>query len=131
MILLIFCRLFLFAIVIALLLICSLWKKRHTLFCTGWSTSSNHRTPSEGDSAGSCYAPPHYSRCSSFYHAPPPYNEVRMIYHGFLLLPMCQKYFFLLKLTISFILLFKGHIETRLVSISLQLCKRWIKKWRQ
>ncbi|KAL7028614.1 hypothetical protein ACKWTF_005925 [Chironomus riparius] len=68
--------LFLFAIVIALLLICSLWKKRHTLFCTGWSTSSNHRTPSEGDSAGSCYAPPHYSRCSSFYHAPPPYNEV-------------------------------------------------------
>ncbi|KAG5682703.1 hypothetical protein PVAND_012037 [Polypedilum vanderplanki] len=67
--------LFLFAIVIALLLICSLWKKRHTLFCTGWS-STNHRTPSEHDSAGSCYAPPHYSRCSSFYHAPPPYNEV-------------------------------------------------------
>lgn len=32
--------------------------------------------PSEGDSTGSCYAPPHYSRCSSFYHAPPPYQEV-------------------------------------------------------
>lgn len=58
-----------------MLLFCSLWKKRHTL-CCGWSTSSNHRTPSEGDSAGSCYAPPHYSRCSSFYHAPPCYTEV-------------------------------------------------------
>lgn len=46
------------------------------LFCTGWSSSSN-RVPSEGDSAGSCYAPPHYSRCSSFYHAPPPYTEVK------------------------------------------------------
>lgn len=69
-------RLFLFAIVIALLVLCSLWKKRHALFCAGWSTSSSHRVPSEGDSAGSCYAPPHYSRCSSFYHAPPPYTEV-------------------------------------------------------
>lgn len=29
-----------------------------------------------GDSAGSCYAPPQYSRCSSFHHAPPPYTEV-------------------------------------------------------
>ena len=67
---------FLFAIVLALLLICSLWKKRHVLFCTGWSSSSN-RVPSERDSAGSCYAPPHYSRCSSFYHAPPPYTEVK------------------------------------------------------
>lgn len=67
-------RLFLFAIVLALLLLCSLWKKRHSLFCAGWSTQSNHRVPSEGDSTGSCYAPPHYSRCSSFYHAPPPYQ---------------------------------------------------------
>lgn len=46
------------------------------LFCSGWSTPSN-RVPSERDSAGSCYAPPHYSRCSSFYHAPPPYTEVK------------------------------------------------------
>lgn len=61
---------------LALLLFCSLWKKRHTLFCTGWSNPSSHRVPSEGDSTGSCYAPPHYSRCSSFYHAPPPYTEV-------------------------------------------------------
>lgn len=58
------------------MLLCSLWKKRHTLFCTGWSSASSHRVPSEGDSTGSCYAPPHYSRCSSFYHAPPPYQEV-------------------------------------------------------
>lgn len=64
-----------FAILLAVLLFCSLWKKRHIL-CCGWSTSSNHRTPSELDSAGSCYAPPHYSRCSSFYHAPPCYTEV-------------------------------------------------------
>lgn len=48
------------------------------LFCSGWSAPSSHRNaPSEGDSAGSCYAPPHYSRCSSFYHAPPPYTEVK------------------------------------------------------
>ncbi|CRK91197.1 CLUMA_CG004880, isoform A, partial [Clunio marinus] len=67
--------LFLLAILISLLLFCSLWKKRRT-FCSGWSTSSSHRTTSEGDSAGSCYAPPHYSRCTSFYHAPPPYTEV-------------------------------------------------------
>lgn len=70
-------RLFLFAIVLALLLLCSLWKKRHVLFCSGWSTPSNRVPPSEGDSAGSCYAPPHYSRCSSFYHAPPPYSDVK------------------------------------------------------
>lgn len=47
------------------------------MFCSGWSTPSNRVPPSEGDSAGSCYAPPHYSRCSSFYHAPPPYSDVK------------------------------------------------------
>ncbi|CAO1394938.1 unnamed protein product [Diamesa serratosioi] len=66
---------FLFAVVLALLLFCSLWKKRRQ-FCSGWGSSSNHHSQSEGDSAGSCYAPPHYSRCSSFHHAPPPYTEV-------------------------------------------------------
>lgn len=39
--------------------------------------SQNYRSQSEIDSAGSCYAPPQYSRCSSFHHAPPPpYTEV-------------------------------------------------------
>lgn len=65
-----------FAIVLALLLLCSLWKKRRALFCPRWNSTSNNRAPSELDSTGSCYAPPHYSRCSSFYHAPPPYQEV-------------------------------------------------------
>ncbi|XP_011549569.3 uncharacterized protein LOC105381525 isoform X2 [Plutella xylostella] len=34
------------------------------------------RAASERDSAGSCCAPPHYSRCSSFHLNPPPYSEV-------------------------------------------------------
>ncbi|KAG7307396.1 hypothetical protein JYU34_007582 [Plutella xylostella] len=35
------------------------------------------RAASERDSAGSCCAPPHYSRCGSFHLNPPPYSEVR------------------------------------------------------
>ncbi|XP_059612827.1 uncharacterized protein LOC132259280 [Phlebotomus argentipes] len=63
------------AIILALLCACSLWKKRRQL--CGWGVSgAGHSTHSEGDSAGSCYAPPQYSRCSSFHHAPPPYTEV-------------------------------------------------------
>ncbi|XP_041977619.1 uncharacterized protein LOC121731971 isoform X2 [Aricia agestis] len=34
------------------------------------------RNRSEGDSAGSVYPPPRYSRCGSFHQAPPPYSEV-------------------------------------------------------
>uniref|UniRef100_A0A182QDY2 WW domain binding protein VOPP1 n=1 Tax=Anopheles farauti TaxID=69004 RepID=A0A182QDY2_9DIPT len=65
---------FVFAVVLALLCTCSLWKKRRQL--CGWDTSARH-SQSEGDSAGSCYAPPQYSRCNSFHiHAPPPYTEV-------------------------------------------------------
>ncbi|XP_055683262.1 uncharacterized protein LOC129790075 [Lutzomyia longipalpis] len=63
------------AIILALLCACSLWKKRRQL--CGWGVpGAGHSTHSEGDSAGSCYAPPQYSRCSSFHHAPPPYTEV-------------------------------------------------------
>uniref|UniRef100_A0A182N184 WW domain binding protein VOPP1 n=1 Tax=Anopheles dirus TaxID=7168 RepID=A0A182N184_9DIPT len=65
---------FVLAIVLALLCTCSLWKRRRQL--CGWDTSARH-SQSEGDSAGSCYAPPQYSRCNSFHiHAPPPYTEV-------------------------------------------------------
>lgn len=66
-------RCFVLAIVLALLCVCSLWKKRRQL--CGWGTSRPHYQ-SEGDSTGSCYAPPQYSRCNSFHHAPPPYMEV-------------------------------------------------------
>ncbi|XP_055911565.1 uncharacterized protein LOC129945721 isoform X2 [Eupeodes corollae] len=61
------------AILLALLCAYSLWKKRRTL--CGWGFTEHH-VQSEGDSAGSCYAPPQYSRCSSFHHPPPPYTEV-------------------------------------------------------
>ncbi|XP_055846835.1 uncharacterized protein LOC129912563 isoform X2 [Episyrphus balteatus] len=61
------------AILLALLCAYSLWKKRRTL--CGWGFTDHH-VQSEGDSAGSCYAPPQYSRCSSFHHPPPPYTEV-------------------------------------------------------
>lgn len=62
------------AIILALLCACSLWKKRRQL--CGWGTHA-HRAQSEDDSAGSCYAHPQYSRCSSFHlHAPPLYTEV-------------------------------------------------------
>ncbi|XP_053678634.1 uncharacterized protein LOC128729011 [Anopheles nili] len=65
---------FVLAIILALLCTCSLWKRRRQL--CGWDTSARH-SQSEGDSAGSCYAPPQYSRCNSFHiHAPPPYTEV-------------------------------------------------------
>lgn len=60
------------AIIIAILCACSLWRKRRQL--CGWGSSGPHSQ--SGDSAGSCYAPPQYSRCSSFHHAPPPYTEV-------------------------------------------------------
>ncbi|XP_053948069.1 uncharacterized protein LOC128856777 [Anastrepha ludens] len=61
------------AIILAILCAYSLWKKRRTL--CGWGFTE-HRAQSEGDSAGSCYAPPQYSRCNSFHHPPPPYTEV-------------------------------------------------------
>ncbi|XP_037937266.1 uncharacterized protein LOC119672660 [Teleopsis dalmanni] len=61
------------AIILAVLCAYSLWKKRRTL--CGWGFPEHH-AQSEGDSAGSCYAPPQYSRCSSFHHPPPPYTEV-------------------------------------------------------
>ncbi|XP_063706285.1 uncharacterized protein LOC134835340 [Culicoides brevitarsis] len=65
---------FVLAIVLALLCLCSLWKKRRQL--CGWG-NSRPNYQSEGDSTGSCYAPPQYSRCNSFHHAPPPpYMEV-------------------------------------------------------
>ncbi|XP_052868123.1 uncharacterized protein LOC128274042 [Anopheles cruzii] len=65
---------FILAIALALLCACSLWKRRRQL--CGWGTSGRH-SQSEGDSAGSCYAPPQYSRCNSLHiHAPPPYTEV-------------------------------------------------------
>ncbi|XP_073828798.1 uncharacterized protein isoform X3 [Musca autumnalis] len=61
------------AIILAILCAYSLWKKRRTL--CGWGFNEQH-AQSEGDSAGSCYAPPQYSRCNSFHHPPPPYTEV-------------------------------------------------------
>ncbi|KAJ6638159.1 hypothetical protein Bhyg_10892 [Pseudolycoriella hygida] len=61
------------ALILAILCACSLWKKRRQL--CGWGLSPGPHSQS-GDSAGSCYAPPQYSRCSSFHHAPPPYTEV-------------------------------------------------------
>uniref|UniRef100_A0A1I8Q871 WW domain binding protein VOPP1 n=1 Tax=Stomoxys calcitrans TaxID=35570 RepID=A0A1I8Q871_STOCA len=61
------------AIILAILCAYSLWKKRRTL--CGWGFNEHH-AQSEGDSAGSCYAPPQYSRCNSFHHPPPPYTEV-------------------------------------------------------
>ncbi|XP_037025640.1 uncharacterized protein LOC119067017 isoform X2 [Bradysia coprophila] len=60
------------ALILAILCACSLWKKRRQL--CGWGSPGPHSQ--SGDSAGSCYAPPQYSRCSSFHHAPPPYTEV-------------------------------------------------------
>lgn len=62
----------LFAIIIAILCACSLWRKRRQI--CGWGSPRPHSQ--SGDSAGSCYAPPQYSRCTSFHHAPPPYAEV-------------------------------------------------------
>lgn len=64
------------AVVMAVLCACSLWRKRRQL--CGWGSPRPHSQ--SGDSAGSCYAPPQYSRCSSFHHAPPPYTEVDLIY---------------------------------------------------
>ncbi|XP_067614787.1 uncharacterized protein [Eurosta solidaginis] len=61
------------AIILAILCAYSLWKRRRTL--CGWGFNGQH-AQSERDSAGSCYAPPHYSRCNSFHHPPPPYTEV-------------------------------------------------------
>ncbi|KAL5275489.1 hypothetical protein ACFFRR_001387 [Megaselia abdita] len=62
------------AVILAIFCAYSLWRKRRQL--CGWGFSDHHRSHSEGDSAGSCYAPPQYSRCSSFHHPPPPYTEV-------------------------------------------------------
>lgn len=71
-------RFLVIAIVMAILCACSLWRKRRQL--CGWGNARPHSQ--SGDSAGSCYAPPQYSRCSSFHHAPPPYTEV--IFRGHL-----------------------------------------------
>lgn len=68
-------RCIIFAIIIAILCACSLWKKRRQI--CGWGSPGTHSQ--SGDSAGSCYAPPQYSRCSSFHHAPPPYTEVLIL----------------------------------------------------
>ncbi|KAK4876389.1 hypothetical protein RN001_012811 [Aquatica leii] len=63
------------ATVAGILCACSLWR-RHTQrnLCCG--NSGRDDRASEPDSNGSCYAPPHYSRCNSFHQAPPPYSEV-------------------------------------------------------
>lgn len=54
---------------------CWLWKRRH-------ANNSDDYTPSDMVSTGSCYFPPHYSRCNSFVQTlPPPYNEVTHIFH--------------------------------------------------
>lgn len=55
---------------------CSLWKRHNSnnLFCC--RDSARDERASEPDSNGSCYNPPQYSRCNSFYQAPPPYSEV-------------------------------------------------------
>lgn len=71
-----FFRCTIFAIVIAILCACSLWKKRRQI--CGWGSSPRPHSQS-GDSAGSCYVAPAYSRCNSFHHAPPPYAEVRSL----------------------------------------------------
>ncbi|XP_022918359.2 uncharacterized protein [Onthophagus taurus] len=58
---------------------CSLWK-RHNNSSGCWflccRDSGRDERTSQPDSTGSCYAPPQYSRCSSFHQAPPPYSEV-------------------------------------------------------
>ncbi|KAB0795034.1 hypothetical protein PPYR_11873 [Photinus pyralis] len=63
------------ATVAGILCACSLWR-RHSQrgLCCG--NSGRDDRASEPDSNGSCYAPPHYSRCNSFHQAPPPYSEV-------------------------------------------------------
>lgn len=54
---------------------CSLWRRLNSnLFCC--RDSARDERASEPDSNGSCYNPPQYSRCNSFYQAPPPYSEV-------------------------------------------------------
>lgn len=59
---------------------CWLWQRRN-------DDLSDDGNGSERASSTSCYAPPHYSRCSSFVQAlPPPYNEVKLIIQIFFLL---------------------------------------------
>lgn len=63
------------ATIAGILCACSLWRRhsQSSLFCC--RSSGRDDRASEPDS-GSCYAPPQYSRCSSFHQAPPPYSEV-------------------------------------------------------
>lgn len=61
--------------VTGILCACSLWRKHGQGGLCCRDTSRDERA-SEPDSNGSCYAPPQYSRCNSFYQAPPPYSEV-------------------------------------------------------
>ncbi|KAF5278788.1 hypothetical protein FQR65_LT15516 [Abscondita terminalis] len=63
------------ATVAGILCACSLWR-RHSQRNICCSNSGRDDRASEPDSNGSCYAPPHYSRCNSFHQAPPPYSEV-------------------------------------------------------
>ncbi|CAH0555738.1 unnamed protein product [Brassicogethes aeneus] len=63
------------ATVTGILCACSLWRK-HSQGSSCCGDSSRDDRASEPDSNGSCYAPPQYSRCNSFYQAPPPYSEV-------------------------------------------------------
>ncbi|XP_046465505.1 uncharacterized protein [Neodiprion pinetum] len=57
---------------LAITAVCACWFWKH--YATG---SIEDGSPSDRTSAASCYLPPHYSRCSSFFQAlPPPYNEV-------------------------------------------------------
>ncbi|XP_074031242.1 uncharacterized protein isoform X2 [Leptinotarsa decemlineata] len=62
------------ATVAGILCACSLWRKHNQggLCC---KDAGRDERASEPDS-NSCYAPPQYSRCNSFYQAPPPYTEV-------------------------------------------------------
>ncbi|XP_044754273.1 uncharacterized protein LOC123313452 [Coccinella septempunctata] len=63
------------ATVAGILCACSLWKRHHQggICCRN---SGRDDRASEPESNGSCYAPPQYSRCNSFYQPPPPYSEV-------------------------------------------------------
>ncbi|KAF5281474.1 hypothetical protein FQR65_LT14682 [Abscondita terminalis] len=57
------------ATVAGILCACSLWR-RHSQRNICCSNSGRDDRASEPDSNGSCYAPPHYSRCNSFHQAP-------------------------------------------------------------
>lgn len=83
---------------------CWLWKRRRM-------GSVENGTPSDRASAGSCYPPPHYSRCNSFIQAlPPPYNEVSNIY----VIYFCNS---VLDLDRLYHQSFAGYCETRFIPV--------------